>query len=115
VLDLTINKGFHLYGLPIPDGYIPFSVDIEENKSFKFDSIALPDSKEFSIKAIDEKFQILPNNFRIESSIRIAGRPEMKKHILTFIINFQACDKNSCLIPEKINLTFPLSISRSLN
>jgi len=112
IVDVVLKKGYHIYAKPIPDGYIPMSVELEANSNFSMDEIKYPSTKTLEMKSIKETFHILPEKFKLLTDIRIKTRPKMGDYSLNFTIKFQACDDSKCEIPEELNFTFPLKLSR---
>jgi len=110
MVDIILKDGFHLYGKPIPEGFIPLEIDIESNPNFKIDTFKFPKGKEFKIEALKETFNILPQKISLKTFLRIKNRPESGNYSVKATVTFQACTDEVCLIPEKLRFDFPLQI-----
>ncbi len=111
VLDISLKDGFHLYGKPIPQGFIPFEIKFESNPNFEVDEFTYPETKTFKIESLPETFHILPDRVNLKTFLRIKNRPEAGKYTIKATITFQACNDRVCMIPEKLKFDFPLRIS----
>ena len=113
-LRIKMRDGFHLYGQPIPNGYVPFTVTATENPNFTIDEFQLPPGKPFKIDGLDENFFILPDSFDITTSLRTGKRPELGGHTIKLTLKLQACSDKVCLPPEKILVEAPIAFKQEL-
>jgi DsbC/DsbD-like thiol-disulfide interchange protein len=117
VLAITIkfklDENWHIYGKPIPDGYIPLTIDFEPNPNISLDSFEFPNTTKITLESINETFSILPGEFTLKSFLRIDKRPQFGSYLLNISIKFQACDNKICMPPEEIKFQFPLIIKKS--
>ncbi len=111
VVDISLKDGFHLYGKPIPQGFIAFEIEFESNPNFEVDEFTYPETKAFKIESLQETFHILPDKINLKTFLRIKNQPEAGKHTVTATVTFQACNDRVCMIPEKLKFDFPLRIS----
>ncbi len=111
VVDISLKDGFHLYGKPIPQGFIPLDIKFESNPNFEVDEFTYPETKTFKIESLKETFHILPDKINVQTFLRIKNRPEAGNHTIKATITFQACNDRVCMIPEKLKFDFPLRIS----
>ena len=110
-VDIDLKDGFHLYGKPIPEGFIPLDIEFESSPNFEVDEFTYPETKAFKIESLQETFHILPDKINLKTFLRIKNRPEAGKHTVTATVTFQACNDRVCMIPEKLKFDFPLRIS----
>jgi len=111
LVDIILKDGFHLYGKPIPEGFIPLEIAIESNANFEIDTFKFPKSKEFKIESLEETFNILPHKISLKTFLRIKNRPESGNYRIKATVTFQACTDEVCMIPEKFRFDFPLRIA----
>ena len=111
-IKISMKSGFHLYGRPIPAGYIPLSIKIEPNPNFKLDDFIFPGTKTLSLPGLDETFNILPGELDLQTNMRVIKSPLLDKFGVNVIVEFQACDDRVCMPPEEVKITFPLLISK---
>ncbi len=113
IVNFSLSQGFHLYGKPIPEGYIPLTIKLESNPNFAIDSFQFPETKKFTLDSINETFNILPKEMTVKSSLRINKRPEHGSYSLNITLKFQACDDKVCMPPEELKFQFPLTIVKT--
>jgi len=111
IVEMDLKDGFHLYGKPVPDGYIPLTVKVEDKPNFTVDAFKWPEARKFVIESIDETFHVLPQKIRLQSFIRIKRKPALGRHLIKVNISFQACDEKTCMLPEEFAFSFPLLIT----
>jgi preprotein translocase subunit Sss1 len=99
-----------LYTQPIPDGYIPLTVSVEPNLYFDVAEFKYPESNKKTITSLQETFEILPEKMRLKTFLRIKRKPTEGEYKVSIKIAFQACNDNSCMLPEEFNFDFPLTI-----
>ena len=112
-IHFTFKENWHIYGKPIPEGYIPLTINLESNPSFSLDSFQFPDTKEITLESINETFNILPEEFTLNSFLRMKEQPQFGSNILNITIKFQACDSIVCMQPEELKFQIPLIINKS--
>jgi len=78
------------------------------------DDFSYPATKEFRIALIDDIFSVLPGEFNLQTFIRTKKKPDLGKHTLKLIIEFQACNQQACMLAEKLEFSLPITVSRSL-
>jgi hypothetical protein len=113
-IDFSLKQGFHLYGSPVPKDYIPLSIELKSNPNVNLDPIEFPETKELTLKTINETFYILPNEFTLTSSFRVKKQPQLGNHGLYVVIKFQACNDTSCKMPEELQFQLPLVITKDM-
>lgn len=105
LVELTIAPGFHVYGTPIPDGYIPLSVAVAPLEGLVVGETAWPVSHPFRVEGLDEQFQVhdgivqgvIPLTFTMPP-----GSGDQQVHVT---VSYQTCSATECLMPAKVSLT----------
>ena len=115
VVKISMKEGFNLYGNPIPEGYTPFSIELNKSSNFTSDEFQYPKTEKIELQSLKKTFHILPNEMVLTSYVNISKRPRMESDTVKMKLNFQACDGNSCMIPEELEFQFPITITRSMN
>lgn len=109
-VEISMKNGFHLYGTPLPTGYIPLSISVAPNPNFDMDAFQYPPGKKLEIKSLNETFTILPEKVTLKSFLRIKKNPRKGSQTISITMAFQACDDTSCMQPESVLSKFPLDI-----
>ena len=117
VVKISMKNNFHVYGNPIPKGYIPLTIELDTNSNFTFDKFQFPETKKIKLLSLDETFHILPNKMTLTSYINIIKQPQIGLDSVNIKIKFQACDSNTCMPPIELQLQFqfPIIITKSIN
>ena len=113
IIKFTLNENWHIYGKPIPEGYIPLTIDLESNQNFSLDSFQFPNTTEITLESINETFNILPGEFTLYSFLRMERGSQFGSNILNITMKFQACDDKVCMRPEELKFQFPVTIKKS--
>jgi len=112
MVKFTLKEGFHIYGKPIRDGYIPLTITLKSNPNFSLDSLQFPDTKKITLESINETFNILPKEFTLASFLRISKKPQLGSYFLNITIKFQACNNKLCMPPEELKYQFPIIVAK---
>ena len=105
-VELSIADGLHVYTEPIPDGYIPLSVEIEPVQGMQTGELTLPESQQFHLETLDETFQVFEGNVR--GRIPVVLTENVGDVQLALRIEYQACSDKECFMPEALTLTLPV-------
>ena len=112
-VNLELDKGLHVYGGPIPDGYVKTEVHATGTEGLEFGEPEFPPTKPFRIEGIDDEFHTFDGKVEIVvpvvSTIREAGTAEI---VLT--VRFQACNDAMCYLPRTEKLTIELTTAPSV-
>ena len=112
-IKFKLDENWHIYGKPIPEGYIPLTIDLESNPNFSLDSLQFPNTEKIMLESLNETFNILPEEFTLNSFLRMKRRPQFGTNIFKITIKFQACDNKVCMPPEELKFQFSLIIKES--
>ncbi len=104
-VNLELDEGLHVYGDPIPDGYVRTEVHATGTEGLEFGEPQFPPTKPFKIEGIDDQFHTFDGKVEIVvpvvSTIREEGAAEIE-----LTVRFQACTDDMCYLPrtEKLRL-----------
>lgn len=107
-VDIDLDEGLHLYGQPIPEGFISTEVSVKAPEGVRVDEARYPSTVRFQIEGIDEEFR----TFEV-GQIRIAvpisnGLAEGDSFPLKVSVRYQACTDRECFLPQ--NRTLELDV-----
>ncbi|MEX2045899.1 MAG: protein-disulfide reductase DsbD domain-containing protein [Chloroflexota bacterium] len=106
-LDVAVASGLHVYGRPIPDGYIPLSVEIDP-----LDSLELlgppqwPDGRPFRVAGLEESFVV--HEGTVQGTVRLYLARNIGDVELVTRLRYQACSADECFPPDEVVLRLPL-------
>ena len=107
-VDIDLDEGLHLYGQPIPEGFIPTEVSVEAPEGVEVAETRYPSTVPFHIEGIDEEFRTFE-----AGQIRVAvpinnGLREGESFPLKVNVSYQACTDRECFLPQ--NRTLELDV-----
>jgi len=116
VVTLRVPAGQHLYGLPVSEGLVATSVDIDESKYLGMQPAVLPPTHPMVLMGTGEtlhvyegdvtiRIPVLYNAYRIKPDESGATNIE-----LTGTVRWQSCDDHTCHIPrtETFSIAVPV-------
>ena len=115
VVKFSLQNNIHLYAKPIPQGFIPLTIDLASPPGFTLDPFPPPPSRQLTIASLEEVFNVVSKEITLTSSVRVDKKPPPGQHLLEFSIRFQACDDQVCFPPETLSFQFPVTITRKLD
>lgn len=102
----TIEDGWHIYGLEVPDGG-PISTSFTFNKSDEYTlngKVAAPAPKNKYEKDFKMNVPYYPNEVTFQQKIKLVkGQTSVKG-----TVEFMACDQSQCLPPDEYNFNIPI-------
>ena len=113
-VDIELDEGLHLYGQPIPEGFIPTEVSVEAPEGVEVAPTRYPPTVPFHIDGIDEEFHTFEDG-RIQIAVPINnGLREGDSFPLSVTVSYQACTDRECYLPQKRTLELDVPL-RPLN
>jgi peroxiredoxin len=104
-LDLRVAPGLHVYGRPIPDGFMPLEVTVEPLDGLVVGPLRIPAPRPFRVEGLDEAFVVHDGAIAavIETGI---DRPPPQVE-LEIRVAFQACSETVCHPPSSLTVRLP--------
>ena len=117
-VDIDLDEGLHLYGQPIPEGFIPTEVSVEAPEAVHVKETRYPSTVPFQIEGIDEEFRTFETG-QIRIAVQISnGIREGESFPLKVNVRYQVCTDRECYLPQNRTLEldvplFPLNRRQS--
>ncbi|MBI3967823.1 MAG: hypothetical protein HY329_19460 [Chloroflexi bacterium] len=108
VVELTVAPGFHVYGRPIPEGYIPLDVTFEPLPGLQVGEPRWPEPHPFRVARLDEDFWAYDGEVRGTLPLTFTADPGAGDQTIRATVRYQACNVNECLLPATIELELPV-------
>ena len=106
-VSLTIAEGYHVYGHPIPAGYVPLEIKLDLPERVTSGPPHFPTPEPFHVEGLDEQFQVFGGEIRVAMPITFmtvdAGTLDVGGHI-----TLQACTATECLTPDSLSFKLQL-------
>jgi DsbC/DsbD-like thiol-disulfide interchange protein len=107
-VELSIEAGLHVYGAPIPEGYIPLSVEIAPMEGLVAGAPDMPKPHPFRIEGLDEQFYVYEGKVFVTLPLTFTKR-DAGDLVLQVTVRYQACSTNDCLMPASVTLELPVT------
>lgn len=94
-LRVTIQTapGVHIYGQPLPDGYIPTTLVVEAPETVRVEPIAYPPPHPLEIDWLDERLMAYEGEITLATAVIFAE--QRADVVITATLHFQACTAGS--------------------
>ena len=101
---IDLPAGLHVYGQPIPSGYVPTTVSIRGPETVEIGEPIYPATKPFKVDGLDEQFFVFEGDVEIEVPI-LSSEHQSETVQFEIAVGYQACDDKTCFLPQTVNLT----------
>ena len=106
-VDITIDPGLHVYGQPIPDGFIPLSIVIVAPlPDVSVGTPVFPPPTPYQMEGFDEAFFIYDGALSV--SIPLTFTAGVDNTVLEVKVRYQACGDMGCFMPQTVELNLPV-------
>lgn len=105
-IELSLAPGLHVYGQPIPNGYIPLSVNVAPIDGLEVGAPEFPTPHPYRIEGLDEEFVVYERNVGI--SLPLTFTKEGEDQTLHLTVRYQACSDEGCFPPQAVPLQIPV-------
>jgi len=104
-VELQIEAGLHVYGQPIPDGYIPLSVEVAPIEGLEVGIVEAPAPHPFRVSGLDEQFFVYEGAVQVTVPLTFIAVTE--NQTLEVAVRYQACSATDCRMPETLRFLLP--------
>lgn len=106
-VDIEIAAGLHVYGQPIPDGYVPLTVEVNQIEGLMVGALEAPAPHPFSVAGLDEQFRVYEGRLRLV--LPLTFTLATSDQVVTATVRYQACSATDCLPPTAVRVELPVS------
>jgi hypothetical protein len=107
-VELQIAAGLHAYGEPIPDGYVPTTLEVAPIEGPVAGALEAPPPEPFRFAGLDEQCRVYTGVVRIVLPLTVSQ--EMGDRVVDVLVRYQACSLTDCLPPAARRLTLPVGV-----
>lgn len=107
-VELDIAPGLHVYASPVPDGYMPLSVEIAPIEGLERRPETWPAPRPFGVGGLDEQFWVHQGTIRATLPLVFTAPPGGGDHILKVTLRYQGCSDTMCYPPTAVVLELPV-------
>jgi len=108
-LDITVDPGLHVYGLPVPEGFIPLSIDVSPPEGVSVGEPVLPPPIPHQMEGFDEVFFIYEGTLSVSIPLTVNAKGD--NAALEVKVRYQACGDRGCFMPQTVALNLPVRAS----
>jgi peroxiredoxin len=105
-VELTLAPGLHVYGEPIPEGYIPLAVDVAPIDGLEVGTATFPIPHPYRIEGLEEEFVVYEGTVVI--AIPLTFTQEGEDQTVHVTVRYQACSEAGCFVPQTMSLQLPV-------
>src|SRR5260370_5327231 len=107
--DFAIKTGWHIYGEPLPKGYVPTAISFDDamvvQQSFNF-----PKPTPIKFVALGETLPAYTGDFKAIGKVLLREKLAAGEHKLAGELKFQECNDQICKLPQTVRFESPLAI-----
>ena len=107
VIEVTVHAGYHVYGTPIPEGYVPLSVNVAPVDGLEVGQPVWPHPHRFRVEGLSEEFWVHEGTVRGSIPLMFT-KDGTGDHHIEVTVRYQACSANACLPPAHIRSELPV-------
>lgn len=107
-VEVSVAPGFHVYGRPIPAGFVPLSVEVAPIEGVVVGAVEWPAPHPFRVDGLDEEFQVHQGTVRGSLPLTFSAPPGAGDQVIRVTVRYQACSDSACLVPASIALSLPI-------
>jgi hypothetical protein len=118
VVRFELAPGLHIYDDPVPDGMVATRIEIAAPPGFHQNEIIKPATRPLQLPGLESKLEVWEGRVDFVIPVwvddRIAGlidEPEFDEVSIEVRVDYQACDDQTCRIPERETLTVVVPVS----
>ncbi len=111
---IELDDDVHLYVEPIPDGYSALSLELTGDEALRPRPHVIDGGRPFIVDGLDEEFFVVDGTleatipFAVHSNRNTSGDPARTVDI-ELVVDYQACTKSECFVPETRTLRLSLT------
>jgi DsbC/DsbD-like thiol-disulfide interchange protein len=106
-LDISIDPGLHVYGLPVPEGFLPLSIDVTASQEgVSAETPRFPPPTPHQMEGFDEPFFIYEGDVSVSVPLTVNAKGDDAE--LEVKVHYQACGERGCFMPQTIALHLPV-------
>lgn len=106
--EIDLTDGMHVYGRPLPDGYIPIELTLDGGEDFHKVEVHYPEPEPMEFTVIGETLPAYHGKVLIKAHVTALNKDQEKPVDVTATLRYQACDDRECYMPQTITLPFTL-------
>jgi DsbC/DsbD-like thiol-disulfide interchange protein len=109
-VEVVVPSGWHVYGLPIPEGYVPLSVSVAPVEGLEVGEPVLPAPHPLRVEGLEEQFVV--HDGTVSVAVPLVFTKNVGDQTLHVEVQLQACSADQCQRPNRVRLDLPVKAER---
>ncbi len=97
----------HIYGQPLPEGYVPTTLEIHTPETVTVEPVQYPPAHIMHMEWTDEELPVYDGTISLSTALTFATQAE--DTTITAILRFQACTNDECYVPQHLTFSLPMT------
>lgn len=107
-LDISIDAGLHVYGQPIPEGFVPLTVEVTPAEGLSVGIPAFPPPTPHRLEGLNEEFYIYEGQLAV--TLPLTFIHDTDDAMVQVAVRYQACSDEGCFMPQTVTLEVPVQV-----
>lgn len=104
---IAIADGVHIYGQPLPGGYVPTTLEFSVPETVTVEPVRYPAPLPFRTEWLDEELMVYDGTITLETALIFSEQRE--DVTITATLGFQACTLDECYLPQRLTFALPMT------
>ncbi len=103
---IAMPPGIHIYGRPLPEGYIPTTFAITATEGITAEPVRYPAPRPLRMDWTDEELMIYEDEIVLTTAVTFTDQQD--DVTISAILDYQACTTDECFVPQTLRFTLPM-------
>jgi DsbC/DsbD-like thiol-disulfide interchange protein len=103
---LDLAPGAHVYGRPLPAGYIPMTLEVTAPPGVVVEPVAYPPATPLTVAWTDETLPVYTG--RVELATHLIFEELRQDAVVRATLHAQACTDDKCFAPDTLAVELPI-------
>ncbi|MGI8854348.1 MAG: protein-disulfide reductase DsbD domain-containing protein [Thermomicrobiales bacterium] len=104
---ITVADGSHIYGRPLPDGYIPTTLEIAVPEGVTVEPVVYPAPHPLHTVWLDDELMAYDGTITLTTALTFAEQRE--DLTITATLHVQSCTMDACDLPARLTFSLPMT------
>lgn len=109
VIDFAVAPGWHIYGVPLPEGYTATTVKFDD-ALVSSQAVIFPKPTPVKFEVLGETLPVYQGEFKASGVIRLKQQLPPGEHKLAGTLEFQECNDTMCKMPRTVRFEVPFRV-----
>jgi len=103
---IAMPPGVHIYGRPLPDGYVPTTLTVNVPPAMVVEAVQYPAPHEMRMEWLDEALSVYEDTATLTTAVMFTD--QQGDLTVTATLDVQACTSAECFVPQTLTFTLPM-------